>query len=239
MIMKNLAIVILFMFLCSTGLYSQHYDDLQEKHINNDRLKLFPSTGKNYFFLLSVNDKTQIVIGDLTRSDKKIILINLNKDYTTIQNVVEYNPVTKQLSTRKDSNSKFFTTDIVKLKKDIITGAVFKGNNTDEMKSFGDLESVFKENDASKIFADVYGFSVKLTEVDEINKILAMYTFGNHIVYGYYLQFKTFYYRENPTSIVKPKLKYSVYSKHTQDPVIIEFVENLFKIRKPSARFVE
>jgi hypothetical protein len=239
MVMRNLAIVLLFLFVSSTGLYSQHYDDLQEKHINNDRLKLFPSTGKNYFFLLSVNDKTQIVIGDLTRSDKKIILINLNKDYTTIQNVIEYNPVTKQLSTRKDSNSKFFTTDIAKLKRDIITGAVFKGNNTDEMKSFGDLESIFKENDASKIFADVYGFSVKLTEVDEINKILAMYTFGNHIVYGYYLQFKTFYYRENPMSEKKPKLKYSVYSKHTQDPVIIEFVENLFKIRKPSASFVK
>ena len=66
-----------------------------------------------------------------------------------------------------------------------------------------------------------------------------MYTFGNHIVYGYYLQFKTFYFRENPMSEKQPKLKYSVYSKNTHDPVIIEYVDTLFKIRKPSASFVK
>jgi len=237
--MKNLTIILLFLLICSTSLFSQEYDDLQEKQINIDRLKLFPATGKNYFFLLSVNDKTQIVIGDLTRTDKKIILINLNDDYTTIKSVIEFNPVTKQLSTKKDSDSKFFTTDIVKLKKDIITGAIIKGNNTNDMKSFGELQEIFEQNDSSRIFPEVYGFSVKLNEVDETNKVMAMYTFGNHIVYGYYLQFKTFYYRENPTSIKQPKLKYLVYSKHTHDPVIIEYVDTLFKIRKPSASFVK
>ncbi len=237
--MKNLTIILLFLLICSTSLFSQEYDDLQEKQINIDRLKLFPATGKNYFFLLSVNDKTQIVIGDLTRTDKKIILINLNDDYTTIKSVIEFNPATKQLSTKKDSDSKFFTTDIVKLKKDIITGAIIKGNNADDMKSFGELQEIFEQNDSSVIFPEVYGFSVKLNEVDETNKIMAMYTFGNHIVYGYYLQFKTFYYRENPTTIKQPKLKYSVYSKHTHDPVIIEYVDTLFKIRKPTASFVK
>jgi len=237
--MKKMTIILLFLFICSTSLFSQEYDDLQEKYINNDRLKLFPADGKNYFFLLSVNDKTQIVIGDLSRTDKKIILINLNNDYTTIKSVIEYSPITKQMSTKKSSDSKLFTSDIVKLKKDIITGAIFKGNNANDMKSFGELEEVYKQNDSSKIFADVYGFSVKLTEIDESNKILAMYTFGNHVVYGYYLQFKTFYFRENPTSEKRPKLKYSVYSKHTHDPIIIEYVNALFKIRKPASDFVE
>jgi len=237
--MKKLTIILIFLFICGTSLFSQEYDDLQEKYINNDRLKLFPATGKNYFFLLSVNDKTQIVIGDLTRTDKKIILINLNDDYTTIKSVIEYSPATKQMSTKKSSDSKFFTTDIVKLKKDIITGAIIKGNNADDMKSFGELERIFQQNDSSKIFPEVYGFSVKHTEVDETNKILAMYTFGNHIGSGYYLQFKTFYYRENPMSERQPKLKYSVYSKLSHDPIIIEYVDTLFKIRKPSASFVE
>ena len=158
--MKNLSMILLFLFICGTSLFSQEYDDLQEKFINNDRLKLFPAEGKNYFFLISVNDKTQIVIGDLSRTDKKIILINLNDDYTTIKSVIEYSPATKQMSTRKDSDSKLFSTDIVKFKKDIITGAIFKGNNANDMKSYGELEGIFKQNDSSRIFPEVYGFSV-------------------------------------------------------------------------------
>ena len=237
--MKNFVIVLLFLLAGGTVLFSQHYDDLQEKPINNDRLKLFPSPdeGKNYFFLQSINDKTQIVIGDFTQVDKKIILINLNNDYTTVKSVVEYLPAKKELRVRKESESKFFTTDIVKLKRDIITGAIFKGSNSENMQSYNELENIFKQNDSSKIFPEVYGFSVKLSELDS-TKLSAMYTFGN-AVKGYYLQFKTLYYRENPVSERIPVLKYSVYSKNTHDPIIQEYVETLFKIRKPSGSMVK
>jgi len=237
--MKNLAIVVLFSLIFCSNLYSQQYDDLQEKYITNDRLKLFPSPaeGKNYFFLLSVEDKTQIVIGDFSQVDKKIILINLNDDYTTIKSVIEFIPAKNELKVRKVSDSKFFTTDIAKLKKDIITGAIIKGNNTEALKSYDDLENVFKENDASKIFPETYGFSVKLAEFDS-GKQLAVYTFGN-TAKGYYLQFKTFFYRENPVSERIPVLKYLVYSKNTNDPVIKEYVEALFKIRKPASSFTK
>jgi hypothetical protein len=68
---------------------------------------------------------------------------------------------------------------------------------------------------------------------------MAMYTFGNHIVLGYYMQFKTFYYRENPKTERKPKLKYSVFSKNTQDPIIKEYVEKLFQIRRPASSFAK
>ena len=64
------------------------------------------------------------------------------------------------------------------------------------MKSYGELETVFKDNDASSIFPEVYGFSVKYTERDS-DKLSAMFTFGN-TTKGYYLQFKTLYYRDNP-----------------------------------------
>ena len=237
--MKNFVIVLLFLLAGGTLLYSQHYDDLQEKPINNDRLKLFPNPveGKNYFFLQSINDKTQIVIGDFTQVDKKIILINLDSDYTTIKSVVEYLPVKKELRVRKESESKFFTTDIVKLKRDIITGAIFKGNNAEDMRSYPQLETVFKLNDTSRIYPEVYGFSVKFTE-PESSKLSAMYTFGNSVK-GYYMQFKTAYYRENPVTERIPVLKYSVYSKNTHDPVIQEYVEELFKIRKPSSSWVK
>jgi len=237
--MKNFVIVLLFLLAGGTLLYSQHYDDLQEKQINNDRLKLFPNPveGKNYFFLQSINDKTQIVIGDFTQADKKIILINLNDDYTTIKSVVEYLPLKKELRVRNESESKFFTTDIVKLKRDIITGVIFKGNNAEDMRSYPQLETVFKMNDTSRIFPEVYGFSVKFTE-PESSRLSAMYTFGKSVK-GYYMQFKTAYYRVNQATERIPVLKYSVYSKNTHDPVIQEYVEELFKIRKPSSSWVK
>ena len=237
--MKKMSIALILSFIFCTLLFAQHYDDLQEKRINNERLKLYPSPaeGKNYFFLQSIDDKTQIVIGDFSQVDKKVILINLDSDYTTIKSVVEFIPARKQLKFKKESDSKFFTADIVKLKRDIINGAIFKGNNAEPLKSYGELETVFKENDASSIFPEAYGFSVKYSEPNS-EKLSALYTFGN-TARGYYLQFKTFYYRESPLSDRVPILKYSVYSKNTHDPIIKEYVEALFKIRKPSASYVK
>ncbi len=237
--MKKLAVIVLFSLIFCSYLYSQQYDDLQAGTVSNDKLKQFPGpeSGKNYFFLQSIDDKTQIVIGDFTGVDKKIILITLNPDYNTIRSVVEYNPIRKEMRLRKTSESKFFTTDIDKLKRDIITGAIYKGNNAASMKSFGDLESVFKVNDISKITIETFGFNVKLAEVDETSKLSGAFSFGN-ATNGYYLQFKTLYYRENPKSVVAPPLRYSVYSRDTHDPVIKEYVEALFKIRKPTADYV-
>ena len=232
--MKNFVFFVLFSFIISSPIYSQQLDDLQEKLLNNDRLKLFPGSpdGKNYFFLQSIGDKTKIVIGDFTQLERKIIMINLEKDYTTIKSVVEYNLEKKSIKEKKVSDSKFFTTDIVKLKRDIITGAVYKGNSTDLMKSYPDLETIFEEGESSRILSEVYGFSVKLTDVDEINRVVAMFTFGNTFK-GYYLQFKTFYYVENAQTERIPGLKYSVYCKNTHDPIVQEYVEKLFKIKKP------
>lgn len=239
MIMKRTVLVLIFSALMSAMLYSQQYDDLQEKPITNERLKQFPSPveGKNYFFLLSINDKTQIVIGDFSQVDKKIILINLKDDYTSIKSVVEFIPAKKQLLLRKESDSKFFTTDIPKLKRDIITGAIFKGTNSEPLYSYDDLEKEFKRSDASTILPETYGFSVKTS--DKIsNKLTAIFTFGKTIK-GYYMQFKTFSYRENPVTENAPILKYSVYSKNTNDPVIKEYVDMLFKIRQPASGFVK
>lgn len=234
--MKKSALVILFIFILFLQAFPQSHDDLQLKRIDNDRLKLFPvpEDGRNYFFLQSIDDVTQIVIGDFMQGEKRIVLINLGSDYNTIKSVVEYQPRTKKLLRKKDSESKFFTTDVAKLKRDIISGAIFKNNSTDDMKSYDLLEPVFRENDAGRVFPDVYGFSVKLSEIDQENRYSAMFTFGN-AAQGYYLQFKTMYYIKTSTTEMKPVLKYSVYCKNTRDPVVKEYVENLFKIRKPAS----
>jgi hypothetical protein len=234
--MKTLFMSLILAFVFILPVYPQQSDDLQLKKIDNDRLKHFPvpEDGRNYFFLLSIENATQIVIGDFMQGDKKIILINLDSDYNTIKSVVEYYPGKNKLRVRKESESKFFTTDIAKLKKDIISGAIFKNNSTDDMKSYDSLENVFRENDTSKVFPDVYGFNVKLADIDETHRYSAMFTFGKAI-HGYYLQFKTIYNKKTYSTEITPVLKYSVYCKNTNDPVVKEYVENLFKIRKPAS----
>lgn len=237
--MKQIILATIIAIFSVTAVFPSLLDDLQVKPINRDRLKLFPEPGdaRNYFFLQSIGDRTRIVIGDFTRTEKKIILINLKSDYNTIDSVIEYYPQKKSLRTRMESESKFFTTDVAKLKRDIISGAVFKNNNTDLMKSYDVLESVFKKNESENVLPETYGFNVKFSETDT-TKPAAMFSFGKRID-GYYLIFKTEYYRVNVVTETIPVLRYSVYCRDTHDPVIQETVENLFKIRAPLAESIK
>lgn len=234
--MKKL-IILSILILITSSAFPVLLDDIQIKKLDADRLKLFPvpNDHRNYFFLQSIENSTQIVIGDFSRNDhKKLILITLGNDFNTIKSVIEYDPEKKSLRTMKESESPFFTKDIGKLKKDIITGALFNDSHSDKMKSYDALEMIFKKNDATTVLPDTYGFTVKLTEVDEINKPMALFTFGKSET-GYYLQFRTEYYRINSRNIVTPILRYSVYCKNTDDPTVKELVEELFKIREPIA----
>lgn len=234
--MKKL-ITLSILILITSSAFPVLIDDIQVKKLDADRLKLFPvpQDHRNYFFLQSIQDLTQIVIGDFSRSDnKRLILITLGSDFNTIKSVIEYQPDKKSLRLRKESESPFFTRDIARLKKDIITGTLFNDNHSDKMKSYDALEMIFKKNDATTVLPDTYGFTVKLTEVDEINKPMALFTFGKSET-GYYLQFRTEYYRINSGNTVTPILRYSVYCKDTNDPTVRELVEELFKIREPIA----
>ncbi|HOP30605.1 MAG TPA: hypothetical protein P5120_10755 [Spirochaetota bacterium] len=232
---KLLAMFILI--LISSSAFPVLIDDIQVKKVDADRLKLYPvpHDHRNYFFLQSVDNTTQIIIGDFSKNDKKkIILITLGSDFNTIKSVLEYEPDKRSLRVRKESDSQFFTKDIAKLKKDIITGALFNISHADRMKSYDALEMIFKKNEATTVLPDTYGFTVKLTEVDETNKPMALFTFGRSET-GYFLQFRTEYYRINARNTVKPILRYSVYCKDTNDPVVKDLVEELFKIREPVA----
>lgn len=103
------------------------------------------------------------------------------------------------------------------------------------MKSYDELEDIFKRNEASNVMPDTYGFNIKVMEVDERSKPMALYSFGKSET-GYYLQFKTDYCRLNQQCTSTPVLKYSVYCKDTKDPVVAELVEKLFEIREPMSK---
>jgi len=231
--MKKVISFAILIFLTAGTMYAVTMD-LLIKPVDQDRLRFFPVTedNKNYFFLQSIDNVTRIIIGDFTQPEKRIVMITLDKDYTAIKSVTEYLPVTDEIRELDQSVSKFFTTDVNKLKRDIITGTIFINNYTDTMQSLGALESVLKRKDAHSIFPDVYGFSVKYSDVDDRKKHSAIFSYGKAIK-GYYLIFKTEFYRESFISTRIPVLKYSVYCKDTNDPVIKETVDNLFKLKAP------
>jgi hypothetical protein len=223
------AVMMMVMPLFSTGL-----DDLQVNKLTVDRMKHFPvpKDNINYVFLQSIEGDTSIVIGDFSGLEKKIVMIVDQKSDNTIDAVFEYFPLTKDLRKKTDSQSKFFTNDIVKLKKDIIEGAVYKGNYTDNMKSLGLLESILNNPSANSLYSNVYGFNVKFLETDETHKHSALFSYGKNAG-GYYLQFKTEYYRKDFNTVQNPVLKFSVYCRNSNDPVVKETVENLFKVKQP------
>jgi hypothetical protein len=226
------AAVIMMMFI--SPLFSAGQEDLQTKKLTEDRIRYYPvpADGINYIFLQSIEKDTSIVIGDFTGVEKKIILINDKNNDNTIDSVFEYYPLTKDLKKRTDSKSKFFNKDIAKLKRDIIEGTVYKGNYTDDMKSLKTLEAILNNSDTNSLNAEVYGFNIRFYETDERKKNSALFTYGKNAE-GYYLQFKTEYYRKDYKTEQKPVLKFSVYCKDTYDPVVKEVVEDLFKIRQP------
>jgi len=219
-------------------LYSAGLEDLQTKKLEGARLVYFPvpKDNINYIFMQSIENDTSIVIGDFSGVEKKIILIVDNNNDNTIDSVFEYFPLTKDLKVKKDSKSKFFTKDIAKLKRDIIEGSVYKGNYTDNMKSLKALENILNNSDTNSLNADVYGFNIRYYESDERNKNAALFSYGKSAG-GYYLQFKTEYYRKDYKTVQEPVLKYSVYCKDTRDPVVSDVVEYLFKIKQPIVNF--
>jgi hypothetical protein len=226
------AAVIAMMFI--SPLFSIGLDDLQTKKLTTDRMKHYPVPvdNINYMFLQAIEKDTMIVIGDFSGVDKMIIMIVDNNSDNTIDSVIEYFPLTKDLKVKTDSKSRFFTTDIAGLKKNIIEGNVFKGNYTDDMKSLKTLESILNNPDTNSLTTDVYGFNLRFFEVDERQRNSALFSYGKKES-GYYLQFRTEYYRKDFKTEQRPALKYSVYCRDTNDPVVKETVENLFKVRQP------
>jgi hypothetical protein len=221
-----------------TPLLSEGLEDLQTKKLKEDRLAYFPvpRDNINYLFMQSIGNDTSIVIGDFSGVEKKIIMIVDKNNDNTIDSVFEYFPLTKDLKAKKDSQSKFFTKDIAKFKKDIIEGTVYKGNYTDNMKSLNTLENILNNSDTNSLNADVYGFNIRYYESDERHKNAALFSYGKSAE-GYYLQFKTEYYRKDYKTVQQPVLKYSVYCKDSNDSVVKETVENLFKVKQPIVNF--
>ncbi len=74
--MKKLT-AMLILILISSSAFPVLIDDIQLKKLDSDRLKLYPvpHDHRNYFFLQSVDNTTQILIGDFSKNDKKKLIL--------------------------------------------------------------------------------------------------------------------------------------------------------------------
>ncbi len=210
------------------------YEDLQVNKIIDDRIKKFPvpKDNRNYFFLHAYEKRTNIIIGDFSGLQKMIVMLVDENSDNKLDRVIEYFPESGKTRISRTSSSRFFTTDIEKLKRDIIEGTIYeKKNYTDEMKSINICKAIFTEGDRRYITRDTYGYIVKYHEVDNMENYSAVFSFGQNSE-GYYLQFRTDYYRKDYNTTEEPILKYSVFCKKSSDPVVKNAVEELLKIRK-------
>jgi len=219
---------------------STEYDGLQLKPVTIDALKALklPKDNRNYFFLQAIGNDTAIVIGDFTTMDKLIVCILDKNADNTIDTVVDYYPEYKRMYVRKESASKFFNKDIAQLKRDIISGKVFEGNFTDYMYTLKELDFLVKNWDECAIGHDVYGFNVCYYDIDDTDKLAGHFSYGKRPT-GYYLQFITYFYKVRVVGEEYPKISYAVYCKDTNDPVVKETVENLFKYRQPLSYYAK
>jgi hypothetical protein len=214
----------LFVFLfCTAILYAQDYgvSDYILNPMTVDRLQFMPVTRdfRNYFILQSINDTTNIIIGDFVGAEKKIVLIIDENSDNTIDAVHEWYPDTKKrISPRKPTTTLF--TDLESMKRDIISE-----NYAYKMRSLASLEEKLEQG--SDRFKYRHGFTVKLYDPDRPNTIMSDYFFGRK---GgrYDLIFKTEYYRLYHT-IIRPRVYYSVYCSNSKDPIVKETVEKLVK----------
>jgi hypothetical protein len=164
--------------------------------------------------------------------DKRIVYILDEGADNKIDKVIDYYPEYKRMYSRKVSDSKLFKDDIAQLKRDIISGAVYKQHFTDTMYTMQELEEIVKNWDEYAIGADIYGYNVLYRDIDELDKIAGVFSYGKRPT-GYYMQFITNFYKVRVVGVNIPILKYSVYCKDTNDPVVKETVEKLFQYRQP------
>ncbi len=194
-----------------------------------------PSDSKNYFILQSLENCTNIIIGDFSGAEKVICLISDKNSDGTVDEILEYYPDSKTITPVAKPTTQLFT-NYVQLKKDIIEGVVFKdpmrANSTEythEMASLPQLKRKISEGRYITKRGN-NGRYVRVIDPDKKNTTIADYFFGKELE-GYALQFRTLYYKSGSMSI-EPSIQYSVYCRNSKDTVVAEYVEMLLKLAK-------
>jgi hypothetical protein len=202
-------------------------DYLVKEPITRDRLKFLPvpEDFRNYFLIQSINDNTKIIIGDFVGTQKKICLIVDNGYDGKIDSVIEYYPEDNKYTVVMKPTTTFYT-GYDDVKKQIITGTIFKNNYAYNMNSIDILKGLLERG--RDIYRYEHGYSVKVYDPDKPTTIISEFFFGKKND-RYDLIFATYAYKVFHTNI-QPSIFYSVYCRNTKDPMISSVVESLLKM---------
>ncbi len=235
--MKNrgdrfLRIMFYFICLCSIVLFStgfQIQDTPCSKLITNEELKNLPVSKdfRNYFILQSIDDVTNIVIGDFIGSDKLFsLIIDYNSD-VRIDKVVEYFPRDKKFTNPPKPTTSFFSANIEEMKRQIVEGDIFRNNYAYKMKSLLSLQELLKRG--KNISKHKTGWSVKSYDPNHPSTVMYEFYFSKNDNGRYDLVFKTNYYKIFRTKI-QPVVYFSVFCRNSKDPYVAEIVESLLNL---------
>jgi len=191
------------------------------------RMQFLPVPGdfRNYFVVQSIDDNTNILIGDFVGSDKMFSLVMDDGSDGKIDRVIEYFPDSKKFLQPARPTTKFFT-NLNDFKREVIEGSIFKNNYTYKMSSLDLLKSRIEKG--RDIFRADYNYNVKIYDPDRPSTVMSEFFFGKKLG-RYDLIFATYYYKIFYTQI-SPVVSYSVYCRNSKDPVVAEIVESLIKM---------
>jgi hypothetical protein len=224
---KILSRIFLGIFVLSGTLVLGVGESLYVEPVTYERLNFFPNPPdfRNYFFLQSIGDTTSIVIGDFTGSRKLIALIVDENSDNTIDKIYQYYPDKKQFRKTNRCTSQFFNDNIAQMKRDIISGKIYRDNYSYNMASLDSLLAKIQEG--FDIIPTGTGYTVRIYDPDSPSASMSDFYFNKNLG-RYDLQFKTNYYTLFNMKIVPP-IPFSVYCKNSKDPVVAETVDSLLK----------
>ncbi|MCX8124827.1 MAG: hypothetical protein N3F66_11805 [Spirochaetes bacterium] len=210
--------------------YSQQMfksNEFIQSEISPDRLQFMPVTEdfRNYFVLQCIENTVSVLIGDFTGIEKVISIAKDKNGDGKPEEVYEYFPEVKKLTTPLKPTTSFYK-GIDDLKKEIIMGDIFTINYSYKMNSLPLLKAKLKSG--RDVYKFKHGYSVKMYDPDAPTTITGEYFFGKKEG-KYDLIFTTYYYKLYRTKI-SPPLIYSVYCKDTNDKYIADIVEELLKM---------
>lgn len=223
-----ISLIIILSVSLSQGTVNPKADLFVTKPINKQTIHFLPVTSdwRNYYVLQSINDETNIIIGDFLRSEINLTLIMDKGSDGTVDKVIEYFPKSDKIEEPLKPSSKLFT-EFTQMKKDIIEGSIFKNNFTYKMNSLSDLKKHIQLG--RNIYKYEFGYTVKIYDPDKPTSIMSEFSFQKNLDGRCDLVFTTYYYYSFKT-VISPEVIYSVYCKNSKDPYVLEVIESLYKL---------
>jgi hypothetical protein len=247
--MKNKIIILILFFLIPVLLSSQNKIDIvteiesgtyvQDDLVTVEKLRLLPvpKSKNNYAFFQSIDNKSNIIIGNFNANESMILLIQDSNADGKVDIVASWYPGTKKQVIESDPGE-FCTIDKFKILKEVIfngkTEKIILGRKDLIIKPNPQGISRYEQiiNGESNIVKYKQGLRVTLIDPDDRTKEMEVYSYSqNDSDKSADVTFKIIYsYKGN--NRVNPIINFSIYCSKSHDPFVIETVKQLREISK-------